>query len=154
MLSGCRTPVSSLSAPCLHQLAPPPLPHSTSPLRLSGPRPDTSSEKPDPGCARHCGRKTTWALYFSSKMAVIISLCLHLVTGGDFMRNEHLLRLHCRFYVVSVIDEYKLPFDMPFTMQCTSSDCVSLGARPPCQSEGWPPPSGPPPPPPCNSWPC
>lgn len=44
---------------------------------------------------------------------------------------------------------------MPFTMQCISSDYVSLWAHPPCQSEGWPLPSGPSPTSPsCNSWPC
>lgn len=41
-----------------------------------------------------------------------------------------------------------LPCFSPFTMQCTSFDCVPDSVSPPCQSEEWTPPSGPPPHPP------
>lgn len=115
--------------------------------------------KPDPGCAWHCGRKTTWALYFNSSNEYLIPL-LDTVAGHDLMRKWHvgfIADSPAGWYlcsVLSVIDSLKLPFwhalhnAMHFLWLCVSPSPLS------CQSEGWPLPSGPSPTSPCNSWPC
>ncbi len=108
--------------------------------------------KPDPGCARHCGRKTTWALYFSSKMDSLSFLACKQFQVMPQWENKcwiHSL-LTCwgfkdRWYFVfcpachrgNEVALHALHNAMHFL-----SLCVSLSPLP-CQSEGWPLPSGP-----------
>lgn len=120
-------------------------PSLLTPQTARGPRHDASSVKKnlDPGCARRCGRKTTWALYFSFENCIPL---LYTVTGLYITRESHVgfvaesavLGFSDGWYFGSwsVIDKMKLPFDMPFTMQCTSYDYVSLWALRPASLRG------------------
>lgn len=105
--------------------------------------------KPDPGCARHCGRKTTWALYFRlSKIKTFHSSAVHSYRSW---RNEKITcwihrRLLSGWYFVfgfvcdrwnEVALQHALHNAMHFLWLCVSVSPL------PCQSEGWPLPSGP-----------
>lgn len=70
--------------------------------------------------------------------------------GFHLLKCLHLLFARQRTFNVDIelFRRNVLPCFSPFTMQCTSFDCVPENLGPPCQSEEWTPPSGPPPHPP------
>lgn len=144
MLSGVRVPLGAAPDSCvvpLYSLSPsaclPPPPH---PSDRQGHGTNTSSVNLTPDVHGIVGGKLPGHSILAVKANISLHCCTELQVTAQWehiadsrVAASELVDILC---VLSRIDEMKLPFNMPFTMQCISSDYVSLRALSPASLRG------------------